>query len=148
MSGMVALFGGKNATNATVLDDHTMQALTPSGPVGLVDVIVRNPNSLDASLPNSFEFIDVPLGNNPTGSTSDIKVIPTLSVHSTPIRFENLPAGVTIRIYNTHGQLLTTLNENQGNAVWDLTSNSHSVGSGTYLYHIDKFAKGRIVVVK
>lgn len=70
------------------------------------------------------------------------------------IRFMNLPAQCTIRIFTMAGQLVRTLEKDDPSTSilnWDLeTSNQLPVAGGVYLYHVDApgigVAKGRMVV--
>jgi hypothetical protein len=145
MNGTTASFAGKQATNITFIDAQTLQAITPEGTVGWADVVVRNPNAMEATLSDGFEFIDV---SSDAPASSHANVVPTVSVHSTPIRFNNLPVGAVVRIYSSRGQVMAALNESNGSAVWNLVSNGRTVASGTYMYRIDGGIKGRIIVVR
>jgi len=57
------------------------------------------------------------------------------------IRFTNLPATCTIRIFNLAGDLVRTLQKTDTSTslfTWDvLTENQLPVGSGVYIYQID-----------
>ena len=60
---------------------------------------------------------------------------------SRQIRFTNLPATCTIRIFNLSGDLVRTLQKTDTSTslfTWDvLTENQLPVGSGVYIYQID-----------
>ena len=70
------------------------------------------------------------------------------------IRFVNVPAQCTIRIYNLAGQLVQTLEKNDPSTSvleWNVqTRNGLPVGSGVYVYHVKSpgagEAMGRIVI--
>src|SRR5258706_12192479 len=55
------------------------------------------------------------------------------------VRFMNLPAQCTVRIFNLAGQLVRTLEKNDPSTSvldWDIeTRNQLPVGSGVYIYH-------------
>jgi hypothetical protein len=57
------------------------------------------------------------------------------------IRFMNLPAVCTIRIFNLSGDLVRTLDKNDASTsvlTWDAqTQNALPVGSGIYIYQVD-----------
>jgi ribosomal protein L35AE/L33A len=146
MNGITASFAGTQASELNFIDDKTLQATTPAGPVGWADVVVRNPNAMEARLLDGFEFIDTEIEDAPL--PGDIRVIPTLSLRSAPVRFSNLPLGTVVHIYNSRGQVVATLNESSGSAVWNLAANGRTVASGTYMYRSSGGIKGRIIVVR
>jgi len=58
------------------------------------------------------------------------------------IHFNHLPGICTIRIYNVAGQLIATIEKNDGmrngTAKWDLLTRDHLNASyGVYIYHVD-----------
>jgi hypothetical protein len=63
------------------------------------------------------------------------------------IRFTNLPATCTIRIFNLSGDLVRTLQKTDTSTslfTWDvLTENQLPVGSGVYIYQIDAGGGGQ-----
>jgi hypothetical protein len=65
------------------------------------------------------------------------------------IRFMNLPAVCTIRIFNLSGDLVRTLNKSDAQTsalTWDaLTENELPVGSGVYIYQVEAPGAGRSV---
>lgn len=65
------------------------------------------------------------------------------------IRFMNLPAVCTIRIFNLSGDLVRTLNKSDAQTsalTWDaLTENDLPVGSGVYIYQVEAPGAGRTV---
>jgi hypothetical protein len=64
------------------------------------------------------------------------------------IRFTNLPATCTIRIFNLAGDLISTLQKTDPNTslfTWDvLTENQLPVGSGVYIYQVDAPGVGQV----
>jgi len=64
------------------------------------------------------------------------------------IRFTNLPASCTIRIFNLAGDLIRTLQKTDPNTslfTWDvLTENQLPVGSGVYIYQVDAPGVGQV----
>jgi len=62
------------------------------------------------------------------------------SQFSRRVRFINMPAQCTVRIYNLAGQLVRTLEKNDPSTSvleWDIeTRNGLPVGSGVYIYHV------------
>ncbi|HOP07818.1 MAG TPA: hypothetical protein PLF13_11070 [candidate division Zixibacteria bacterium] len=70
------------------------------------------------------------------------------------IRFINLPDKCTIRIYTLSGDLVTTIDHDngEGEAEWNLQSSNHQqVASGIYLFHVDsEYGErlGRFAVIK
>jgi len=64
------------------------------------------------------------------------------------IRFTNLPATCTIRIFNLGGDLIRTLQKTDPNTslfTWDvLTDNQLPVGSGVYIYQVDAPGVGQV----
>jgi hypothetical protein len=76
------------------------------------------------------------------------------SQFSRRIRFLNVPAQATVRIYNLAGQLVRTLEKNDAATSvieWDVhTENGLPVGSGVYVYHVKTPTgehTGRLVVL-
>jgi hypothetical protein len=71
----------------------------------------------------------------------------------TPVTFNNLLTGSTIKIFTASGHWVRTLNASTGNVTWDLTNNKGAnVASGVYLYLVtagsSQKAEGKIVVIK
>ena len=56
--GATVTVGGNAATGVTVQSKTEMSAVTPSGSVGTVDVVVRNPDVEQASEPQTFTYTD------------------------------------------------------------------------------------------
>ncbi len=65
------------------------------------------------------------------------------------VRFMNLPAQCTVRIFNLAGQLVRTLEKNDPSTSvldWDIeTRNQLPVGSGVYIYHVASAGGGDTV---
>src|SRR5262249_38195243 len=64
------------------------------------------------------------------------------------LKFTHLPAQCTIRLFNLAGELVRTIDKNDGTsqATWDLlTSKGLPIGSGTYIFHIDAPGVGQKV---
>ena len=56
-SGITILFGGAEATNVAVQGGILATCVVPPGEVGKVDVTVRNPDGVEATLPEGFEYV-------------------------------------------------------------------------------------------
>lgn len=56
--GATVTVGGNAATGVTVQSKTEMSAVTPSGSVGTVDVVVKNPDVEQASEPQTFTYTD------------------------------------------------------------------------------------------
>ncbi len=54
--GAVVSFGGAEAVDVVVVDDETIELLTPAHATGAVDVEVTNPDAQSASLPAGFTY--------------------------------------------------------------------------------------------
>ena len=55
-SGATVSFGGKTATNVSVVSTTSLTAITPSHPAGTVSVTVTNPNGQSATLSNAYTY--------------------------------------------------------------------------------------------
>jgi len=70
----------------------------------------------------------------------------------TEIRFINLPLGASVKIFHIEGRIITTLQEKDGEAKWDVTdSEGNKVSSGFYLYRIESEKErqtGKIVIIR
>ena len=103
-------------------------------------VIVRPQRLASAVTPSMIRVVP-----NPYYAHSDYEQ----NQFSRRIRFLNLPAICTIRIYNLAGQLVTTLQKNDPSTsilTWDIqTRNSLPVASGVYVYHVESPGGGNIV---
>lgn len=70
------------------------------------------------------------------------------------LEFQQIPDECTIRIYNLAGDLIQTIehNDGTGTARWNLlTENNHQIASGTYFYHVESpygEHMGRFAVIK
>ncbi len=58
--GVVVSFFGRPATDVVVLDSTTLRVTTPAGPVGPVNVNVRNPGEQAYTDKNGFRYVDRP----------------------------------------------------------------------------------------
>jgi hypothetical protein len=94
-------------------------------------------------------FVQVYPGVKPSLTVNDIGVVPNPyrvnsgfkeSEHMRQIRFTNLPARCTIKIFTLNGEAVSTVdhdNEESGNAWWDMrTVNNQEVAPGLYLFHV------------
>lgn len=57
LTGARVVIGGERAVEVEVLDSTRITAVTPAHDLGLVDVVVRNPDLPAAILPAAFEFV-------------------------------------------------------------------------------------------
>jgi hypothetical protein len=55
--GAVVRFGSRSATRVTVVNGNTITAVTPSGPLGAVDVAVRNPGMPAMVLQQGYAYV-------------------------------------------------------------------------------------------
>ncbi len=58
VEGVVVSFFGRPATDVVVLDSSTLRVTTPAGPVGPVNVNVRNPGERAYTDKNGFRYVD------------------------------------------------------------------------------------------
>ena len=58
VEGVVVSFFGRPATDVVVLDSSTLRVTTPAGPVGPVNVNVRNPGEQTYTDKNGFRYVD------------------------------------------------------------------------------------------
>ncbi|MCX6431321.1 MAG: IPT/TIG domain-containing protein [Actinobacteria bacterium] len=56
--GIIVTFGGRGATNVTVLNPTTLRATTPLGKLGPVSVSVRDPDGNPYSVEDAFTYVD------------------------------------------------------------------------------------------
>jgi len=70
----------------------------------------------------------------------------------TEVRFINLPSGAVVKIFHIEGAIIRTLQEEGGEAKWDVKDNEgNNVSSGFYLYRIESDKKrqtGKIVIIR
>lgn len=59
VDGATVTFGGNPATSVVVVSSTRIDCVTPAG-AGVVDVVVTNPNSEYATLPNAFTYVPTP----------------------------------------------------------------------------------------
>lgn len=77
----------------------------------------------------------------------------TASGH-TNVTFTNLASTCTIRIFNSSGELVSTIQESSGSGetTWDVTNSfNRIVRSGTYLYLIESAADrkvGKLIIIR
>jgi len=58
--GATVTLGGRPAREVTVVDAHTITALTPRGREGTVDLTVTNPDATTATLTGAFTYLAEP----------------------------------------------------------------------------------------
>lgn len=108
-----------------------------------------------------FEWQTVGVQNTPELTKSDLKQIRVVPnpyfAHSQyeqnqfqrVVKFTNLPAECTVRIFNIAGELIRTLEKprsSSGILEWNLlTDRSLPIGSGVYVYHVEARDGGRSV---
>lgn len=102
----------------------------------------------DPSLEGDNTVAGKPQSPVATASLSDIKVVPNPYVaanvfetdpYEKELHFTHLPSSCTIRIFNIAGELITTINHDDGTseASWNLrTSANQEVAPGLYVYHV------------
>ena len=94
-------------------------------------------------------FVQVYPGVLPATDLTDVGVVPNPyrvnsgfkeSEHLRQIRFTNLPAECTIRIFTLTGEAVSTFehsNSESGNAWWDMrTANNQEISPGLYIFHV------------
>lgn len=59
VSGATVSFDGNAATDATVVDAHSINVTAPAGAVGVVKVTVKNPDGASASLSDGFRYVSM-----------------------------------------------------------------------------------------
>ena len=102
-------------------------------------------------------FVQVYPGVTSQKDLSNVMVVPNPYVvgskfneskHVRKIRFTNLTANCTIKIFTLLGELVSTINhssESSGNAFWDMrTLNNQEIAPGLYIYHIEENKLGHI----
>ena len=109
---------------------------------------VENSPITDPLIPGDNTIEATPRAAVATSSLNDVKVVPnpylaanewetTLNVRE--LHFTHLPAQCTIRIYNSAGELVQTLEHNNGTSeeIWNLRSTGNQeVAPGLYFYHV------------
>jgi hypothetical protein len=93
LSGATVLFGGALATNVAVDSLNQIRATTPAHPIGLVDVIVRNPDSQTGTSANAFTFEPAPA---PTVQSLSPSSGPSAGRTTVTITGANFMSGVTV----------------------------------------------------
>ena len=96
-------------------------------------------------------FVQVYPGVMPVASLGDVGVVPNPyrvnsgfkeGEHLRQIRFTNLPAQCTIRIFTLTGEAVGTIEHDDtesGNAWWDMRSiNNQEIAPGLYIFHVEQ----------
>ncbi len=142
------LFGFDAAYNPQIGDVFTIEGARLNGPDDKFAFKVDGINEVDAQ-----------------ANMKDIRVVPNpyfarysgmveTSEGESILEFQKIPGECTIRIYTLVGDLIYTINHNDGTgtARWDLQSNEQRlIASGMYLYHIEsEYGEflGRFAVIK
>ena len=68
-TGVSVSFGGVPSSTVVVVDQATLQAVTPSHTVGLVDVIAINTDGLSATLPSAYSYAPCAYLLSPAGQS-------------------------------------------------------------------------------
>jgi hypothetical protein len=58
--GIRVLFGGNEATLVNRIDGNHLEATTPPGPVGPVEVALENPGGGSTAVPDAFTYLEMP----------------------------------------------------------------------------------------
>ncbi len=134
--------------NPSVGDVLTMEGAPMNGPD---DVFLFRPDGISAAAAGN-ELKDIRVVPNPYfGRYSAL--VETANQPSV-ITFNRLPVNCTIRIYSLAGDLVRTLENNDGDGAetWDLLSSSgQQVASGTYIFHVESdYGEhlGRFAIIK
>ncbi len=110
---------------------------------------LETPPANDPYLENDNTVEVIPAAELATKTLDNIKVVPNpykaaaeweASVGERKIAFTSLPASCTLRVYNTAGELVITLNNNNNTSYiyWNLRNkNDQEVAPGLYFYHVD-----------
>ena len=137
--------------------------------LGILDTTYSSANPLHFATPDGYQHIETGKGTSvndknfitikpgPQASDvlgNDIKVVPNPYIVSSnyneseykrQIRFTNLPAQCTIRIYTLAGEAVSTINHDDtesGNAWWDMRSiNNQEIAPGLYIFHVEETGK-------
>jgi hypothetical protein len=63
-NGASVTIGGQPAANVSVVNSTTILATTGARPAGMVDVVINNPDTQTATLPNAFTYASTPSNDN------------------------------------------------------------------------------------
>ena len=123
---------GKRAATTEVLDDSTIEAVTPQNPQGTVDVSVINPDTQVAVKPRAFISVGEVAYNYPN---------PFRAEQGTTFRYvTNEPVElITVKIFNLSGVPIGVVGQRGSNEVrWY----DASVHVGLYVYRLDVTLEG------
>jgi len=143
------LFGfDPSVYDPTVNDVFTVEGALLNGPDDVFSFTVDGVNSVAAA--NSLSKIKVV--PNPYYARYDARV--ETEEGESVIKFQDIPDRCTVRIYTLAGDLVKTIEHNDGTGAeyWNLlTAESIQVASGIYIYHIDSpygERLGRFAIIK
>ena len=131
-------FASRRLTPGAVIDNGDKIVYTSSVPGTANDYFTFTttaPISFDATLAKS-EMQRIRAVPNPYFAHSTYE----LNRFNRVLKFTHLPAVCTIRIFNLAGDLVRTIDKNDGTseATWNLnTANGLPIGSGVYIFHVD-----------
>jgi hypothetical protein len=132
---------------------HIYPRLTSAGAVAEPGDKIKFTASIPASVYDEFTFSTTAPNsfdaNLAKGELGRVRAVPNpYYAHSTyelnrfnrVLKFTHLPARCTVRLFNLAGDLVRTLEKDDGTSqlTWDLNSNRGlPIGSGIYIFHID-----------
>lgn len=131
-------FASRRVTPGAVIDNGDKIVFTSSVPGTANDYFTFSttaPNTFDAASAKS-ELQRIRAVPNPYFAHSTYE----LNRFNRVLKFTHLPAVCTIRIFNLAGDLVRTIDKNDGTseATWNLnTANGLPIGSGVYIFHVD-----------
>lgn len=109
--GATVKFGAQTAPSAQVIDSSQVLALTPPGAVGLVDVVVTNPDGQSAPLASAFTYdtVDFTGGRSTTYADRFLPAVRDDAQYRTDVVVVNLsgkPTNVTLKSFDAAGTQL------------------------------------------
>jgi len=140
-------FYSQRPTAGTIIDAGDKVSFVSNIPATVYDQY-----SFSTTAPNPFN------ANLAKGELGRVRAVPNpyfahssyeLNRFNRVLKFTHLPARCTIRLFNLAGDLVRTIDKNDGSseATWDLnTSHGLPVGSGVYIAHIDAPGVGTTTV--
>ncbi len=128
LAGAIVLFASIQATSVVVTSPTEIQAVSPAGQAGSVDVVVKNPDGQAATLAGGFSY-----SSDPTGSPSISGLSPSSGPTGTEtlINGSNFVSGAAVSFGGTQASSVQFVNTNQLSAVVP------SMSTGTYDVTVD-----------
>ena len=134
--------------NPAVNDIFTIEGAPMNGPDDVFDFRVDGVSSADAAR----DLKNIRVVPDPYFATNDSRT--ETAEGMTVLEFRNVPDECTVRIYTLAGDLVKTINHEDGTGVvrWDaLSGDAQQVASGIYIYHVDSpygERLGRFAIIK